>query len=271
MTSSKILISLTILTTFLICVEPYPVFSRALWADYLRTYGYMDSRQDSAEALKMFQEFSGLKITGKLDKETADLMSTPRCGVEDMLTLDRYKLIGSRWQKKDLTYRILSYPTNGLRRSLVDAETRKAFNMWQDVSGLTIRQQSFGSVDIEIRFASGYHGSQCTPLREGVMAHAYGPGSGIGGDAHFNDDKDWSVTPFKGVQVLNTLTHEFGHSLGLSHSRVPDSIMAPAYPGWNPNLRLAYDDIQGIQNLYGKPGYWKEANTTNPIDSETSV
>jgi len=267
MTSSKMLISLTILTTFLLlCVEPFPVFSRPLWADFLRTYGYMNSRQDSSEALKRFQEFSGLKVTGKLDKETEDLMSTPRCGVEDTPTLDRYKLIGTRWQKKDLTYRILSYPTNGLRRSYVDAETRKAFNMWQDVSGLTIRQQSFGPADIEIKFVRGYHGSQCGPLNEGVMAHAYGPGGGIGGDAHFNDGKDWSVTPFKGVQVLNTLTHEFGHSLGLSHSRVPGSIMAPAYPGWDPNLRLAYDDIQGIQSLYGKAGFWKEANTT--IESE---
>ena len=268
MMSSKILITLAILTTFILCVESYPVFSRALWADFLRTYGYMDSKQDSAEALKRFQEFSGLQITGLLDKDTADRMSIPRCGVEDTLTLDRYKLIGSRWQKNDLTYRILSYPTNGLSRSFVDAETRKAFNMWQDVSGLTIRQQSFGSVDIEIRFVRGHHGSQCNPLNEGVMAHAYGPGRGIGGDAHFNDGKDWSVTPFIGVQVLNTLTHEFGHSLGLSHSRVPGSIMAPAYPGWDPNLRLVSDDIQGIQNLYGKPGLWKEANTTSSAEGE---
>ena len=42
-----------------------------------------------------------------------------------------------------------------------------------------------------------------------------------------------------------------GHSLGLSHSDVRDSIMAPFYTGWTPNLKLSKDDIQAIQALYG--------------------
>ena len=47
-------------------------------------------------------------------------------------------------------------------------------------------------------------------------------------------------------------SHELGHSLGLSHSDVKDSMMAPFYRGFEPNLKLNADDIRGIQELYGK-------------------
>jgi hypothetical protein len=51
-----------------------------------------------------------------------------------------------------------------------------------------------------------------------VLAHAFFPGSGRGGDAHFDEDEQWSehrhfsrdVTSLFAVAV-----HEFGHSLGI--------------------------------------------------------
>merc|ERR1711915_557015 len=47
-------------------------------------------------------------------------------------------------------------------------------------------------------------------------------------------------------------THELGHSLGLSHSEVKDSMMSPFYRGYDPFVELHDDDVQGIQALYGK-------------------
>lgn len=41
--------------------------------------------------------------------------------------------------------------------------------------------------------------------------------------------------------------HEFGHSLGLSHSDIKSALMAPFYRGYEPYFRLDDDDIQGIQ------------------------
>merc|ERR1719300_1429858 len=78
------------------------------------------------------------------------------------------------------------------------------------------------------------------------------PGQGpISGDAHFDDDEPWSVTWGLGKHhALNTLVHEFGHSIGLDHS-TPGTIMEPYYRGWDNNLRLTEDDIRGAQSLYG--------------------
>lgn len=56
-----------------------------------------------------------------------------------------------------------------------------------------------------------------------------------------------------GVNFLYAATHEFGHSLGLSHSSIPGSVMYPTYEnGHTEDFRLTEDDIEGIQKLYGK-------------------
>ena len=238
--------------------------------DYLKKYGYIKknpgsqailSPQAFSKALKKFQAFNGLRKTGVLDSKTSKLMNTPRCGMEDKVA---NFVTRGKWQKSHLTYKIFRYPSSSLSRSQVDAETRRAFNMWQEVSGLSFSEKSSGPVDIEIIFARGEHGDgNYFDGRGGVLAHAYFPGQGtISGDAHFDDAELWSITPNVGTQVLNTLTHEFGHSLGLSHSNVPGAIMAPYYKGWDVNLRLSNDDIQGIQSLYGRSG-------SNPVPPVT--
>ena len=47
--------------------------------------------------------------------------------------------------------------------------------------------------------------------------------------------------------------HEFGHSLGLDHSGVSNSVMSPYFNGFRRDFRLTEDDIKGIQSMYGKP------------------
>jgi len=229
--------------------------------DYLKQFGYIPTSEDGTEsivdegalneAVQDFQTFAGLDPTGELNTETIELMKTPRCGKEDKVA--NFELQGSKWPKKFLTYRILSYPTaRGISKSDVHRETRKAFDMWQEVSGLTFKKTKLKTADIKISFVKGSHGDG-NPFngRGGVLAHAFYPR--FGGDAHFDDGEKWSIKPYVGTQILNTLTHEFGHSLGLKHSSVRGAIMAPFYKGWDTNLRLGQDDKKAIQALYGLP------------------
>ena len=69
--------------------------------------------------------------------------------------------------------------------------------------------------------------------------------------------------------VLNQycLFQELGHSLGLSHSDVKSSLMAPFYRGYEANIRLDQDDIEGIRALYGEKEV-KVKSVNNVSDSD---
>jgi predicted Zn-dependent protease len=54
-----------------------------------------------------------------------------------------------------------------------------------------------------------------------------------------------------GVRLFGVAAHEFGHSLGLSHSSFPGSLMFPYYQTISDDFKLPNDDIVGIQQLYG--------------------
>merc|ERR1712119_254333 len=131
---------------------------------------------------------------------------------------------------------------------------------WSDVADLEFERVEAGEAHIDIQFGKGEHGD-ADPFdgRGGTLAHAFFPR--YGGDIHLDDSEQWSANSIRGTNFLQTMTHEIGHSLGLSHSRVSASVMAPFYRGWNSGFKLHLDDIRGIQALYGKP----VATTRPPI------
>ncbi|XP_028129860.1 matrix metalloproteinase-14 isoform X3 [Diabrotica virgifera virgifera] len=231
---------------------------------YLSQFGYLSpTRGNSSQlldertytkAIEEFQAFAGLNVTGELDATTKHTMTLPRCGVKDKVgTADnrakRYALQGSRWKVKDLTYKISKYPSK-LKRADVDSEVQRAFDVWTTYTDLTFTPKS-GQVHIEIRFEYGEHGDG-DPFDGpgGTLAHAYFPV--FGGDAHFDASESWSINSYRGTNLFQVAAHEFGHSLGLSHSDVRQALMAPFYRGYAPNFELDSDDIEGIQALYGQ-------------------
>jgi len=235
-----------------------------------------------SKALKRLQKFGGVNQTGVLDDDTIELIKTPRCGLKDNLDEDnlenleilevgdedieeneeeereayfptrkrkkRFALQGSRWKTKFLTYKVGKYPTKLTKRE-VDSDDSKAFAMWASASGLRFMKSNARNVHIEIRFESYFHGDEDSfDGPGGVVAHAFFPE--FGGDAHFDNGEYWTVNRYTGTSLLQSLTHEFGHSLGLLHSSNKQAMMGPYHRGWNPNLKLHSDDIQAIQKLY---------------------
>ena len=103
-------------------------------------------------AIKKFQKFTGLPVTGKLDKATVALMKAPRCGMPDVNESGRVKRFAtaSRWNRMDLTY----FVEHGadLSRATQDRVFARALRYWSDVSGLSFtRAATARAADIKIR------------------------------------------------------------------------------------------------------------------------
>lgn len=229
---------------------------------YFVKYGYIPEQNmghaASQTVIQRFQKMAGLKQTGILDENTMNMMKFARCGVPDVIQDEnrkkRYVLFSDKWDYTDLTFRIESYSSR-LSRETLDATVAEALNYWAKVSPLTFTKLDSGTPDISIIFSTYDHGDD-SPFDgvSGVLAHAFFPFSAsnpLSGDAHFDEDEPWTVKSYYGQNLLQVATHEFGHSLGLSHSDDDDAIMFAFAKSYDPNLKLGEDDIQGIQALYG--------------------
>uniref|UniRef100_A0AAX7TT86 Matrix metalloproteinase-9 n=1 Tax=Astatotilapia calliptera TaxID=8154 RepID=A0AAX7TT86_ASTCA len=168
--------------------------------NYLKNFGYMNTVERSgfqsmvstAKALKRMQNQLGLEETGVLDKETLDAMKKPRCGVPDVANYQTFA--GDlKWDHKDVTYRILNYSPD-MDSAIIDDAFARAFKVWSDVTPLTFTRLYDGTADIMISFGKKDHGDPY-PFdgKDGLLAHAYPPGEGIQGDAHFDDDEFWTL------------------------------------------------------------------------------
>ncbi|MCK6502487.1 matrixin family metalloprotease [Myxococcota bacterium] len=185
---------------------------------------------------------------------------------------DSYSLQGSKWEYTDLTW-CLSTATSDLDRDTIEATVAEAASKWATVSPLTFTMASTCTgADIEVLFASGDHGDgEPFDGKGGVLAHAWYPETTYSGDAHFDDDEDWtdeerssSASP---RDLLTVALHEFGHSLGLKHSAETSAVMYKSYGGSRRDL--TQDDIDGIQALYGESSGDCTIEVTHPDGGET--
>ncbi|XP_056408616.1 matrix metalloproteinase-17-like [Hyla sarda] len=242
--------------------------------DWLTRYGYLpppdpySAQQQTLdglrEAVKTMQRFAGLRETGILDRDTVAMMDKPRCSLPDIMTFGyqghrrkRYAPSGSVWQKRHLTWRVESFPI------FPSQETTKqviegALLAWSRESNLDFSQSTgAGDADLRVSFVDGSHGDGY-PFDGpgGTLGHAFFPGVGASaGATHMDADEHWTYNEAEGTDLFAVAVHEFGHSLGLSHSSAENSIMKPYYQGPvgdHRRYRLPLDDVQGIQALYGK-------------------
>ncbi|GCB62244.1 collagenase 3-like [Scyliorhinus torazame] len=235
--------------------------------------GLKTSSGDSIRAniLKM-QKFFGLPITGELDSATLVVMKRPRCGVHDALQYNHFP--GNiKWQHTNLTYRITKY-TPDIENRQVDRAIWAAFKVWSDVTPLTFTRALDGEADIMMSFTPRVHGDGY-PFDgpNGFLGHAFPPGRGLGGDVHFDEEETWSMDS-KGYNLFMVAAHEIGHALGMAHSQDVGALMFPQYSYLNiRDFSLPYDDVQGIQALYGssnKPDTKPHPKTPEKCDPSLS-
>lgn len=247
------------------------------------------SHQQVENALKNLQFLANIEVTGVMDQNTRNLITRsvglwvsesnshmyllsscrPRCGVPDIsgtgfrnrrhLRIKRFNIQGERWPSSKVTWS-LRRPSPHLEVEAQRRELAAALKMWSQESSLQFSEltgDQADQADIQVFFFSGPHYDGYPFDGYGtVLAHAFFPGSGRGGDAHFDADEVWTteertVSKYR-ASVFAVAIHEFGHSLGLSHSSVEGSLMYPWYSMEIPaDARLPTDDRVAIQHLYG--------------------
>ncbi|KAM8961366.1 matrix metalloproteinase-25 [Pelodytes ibericus] len=243
--------------------------------DWLTRYGYLSppdpysAQQQTWDSLKKavsnMQKFAGLPVTGELDDQTIRMMKAPRCSLPDIIMLSedprrrrkRYAFSGTVWKKKQLTWRVESFPeslTQDSTRTLIGS----ALQAWGRETQLSFFETP-GPADLRVGFLGGSHGDGY-PFDGpgGTLGHAFFPGVGpSAGETHMDADEQWTYNDAadRGTDLFAVAVHEFGHSLGLSHSSSQESIMKPYYQGTvgdHRTYRLPEDDVDAIQTLYGK-------------------
>ena len=91
-------------------VQLFYYYCNFFFQKFLNEYGYVSfsrsGNHDVSTAIRMFQEYFGLRVSGILDASTVNLMKKPRCGVPDAnegVRMQRYATLG-KWSKKNLNY-----------------------------------------------------------------------------------------------------------------------------------------------------------------------
>lgn len=226
--------------------------------DYLQHYGYIAGAILSAAvspvaaivslaaAVCSFQEMAGLPITGQLDEPTVDKMKQPRCGVLDVQRLVEF----ARWRKNNLKFFVQSFVTQTqVSRDDQIALITLAWKQWEDHADIHLTPVTSAS-GADIVISTGKGRAQGMDGPSGTLAWAYLP-NGSDGQLlmRFDIDETWTKAG-SGIRYLNVACHEFGHLLGLDHSRVSSALMAPFYsaPITKPQ---ANDDVARIAALYG--------------------
>ncbi|XP_035896729.1 matrix metalloproteinase-2 isoform X2 [Anopheles stephensi] len=255
--------------------------------------GNLRTIEELQHAVRSLQSYGGLEPTGTIDEATLELMRKPRCGSPDVSdSLDfqpsndvrlltrvrRYIIQGQKWQNSIVTWSLVNQTMTDLDAGQVRRILHEALDLWSQHANINFREVYSTDADIQVLFARKYHGDGYNFDGRGkILAHAFYPGTGIGGDAHFDADENWLLNEpldAEGTRLFDVAVHEFGHSLGLGHSSQQDAIMFPwhhiSYRGKD---TIPEDDRLGIQSIYGprKKIYGKNPERHTPSTTTTTT
>jgi hypothetical protein len=234
--------------------------------DYLRRFGYFQSLtfnsgeidNETSSALRMFQEWNKLPITGEFDERTKSKMTELRCGLPDM----RYGVAFATVCAWSPVPRTLTYAfDNGTNDIIGQGEfqaVRDAFRTWSVAfpffTFTEVALTANPNIVIDWRDANDPDRSMVGI----IIAHSDFPiGCGVVTNTfpkpiHFDDSEHtWSIgAVVNAIDVESVALHEIGHILGLGHSNVAGAVMVQGI-GTNSTARVLHDDdLRGIRSIY---------------------
>lgn len=188
-----------------------------------------------------------------------------RCELNQNGSYSTQEEITAKWDKPIITYSIKSTTNDFDKLRLALNLSMTSWDIEIPIKLKWVKDRS----DITLEFS---HTDQYFTSSPGVLAYAYFPNSGaLSGKIVFNDNYIWSLdgkpisaieymkrtgkqvsnmdNMFSTYNILHTLIHEIGHSLGLVHSNYKEDVM---YPFYNGIRELSLNDITRINNKYGK-------------------
>jgi hypothetical protein len=237
---------------------------------YLERYGYLSDEERAASedgrltaptsvALRRFQRFARLRVTGTLTMETLKLMRQPRCPVADLEPedlggpgiedSDPFVFSGDTWDVRNLRW-FLQTGTPDIADET--AAIQRAFDSWAAQVPLTFtRVTTATDADFVVSWETGDHGDGSPFDGSGsggfnIFAHAFYPEDGR---IHFDEAETWGHTHGGGTVDLESVAlHEIGHAIGLRHSGLSGAVMYFAINSQRRQLHEA--DIRGIKSRY---------------------
>ncbi len=129
------------------------------------------------------------------------------------------------------------------------SEIARAFDAWEAVANIQFLEVPDNGVPFGSGLAVGNIriGGHNFDGPFGVIAHAYYPTEG---DIHFDTSETWTVGfAGSGIDIFQVAAHEIGHSIGLNHTGVANSLMNPSYSENFSGPQA--DDIAGARFMYG--------------------
>ena len=223
--------------------------------------------------VKIFQKTFGLKTDGIIGPKTIKAMkTTPRCGCPDYRMAAAAGPLSSKWGTNELTYFIES-TVSGLSVSTQKELIAEAFNSWARVADLKFKPVNSKS-QARLVLSTGRGRQHNFDGPGNTLAWAYLPqGGSYNGQLlmRFDLDETWiKNSSDRGILYLNVAAHEFGHMLGLDHSRMQGALMAPYY---SPSIDRPQqnDDVMRIQRLYGKPTVKPEPPNPEPPKPDNKI
>lgn len=229
---------------------------------YFATYGYLEPgngkdpvvKAATTEAIKRYQNFYKLRVTGALDPATLKKMAEPRCAMPDSVIEAATRC---PWGGPQMKYYFEKFS-----RALPEEDCRAAFvaafNTWQQhvpIAFVEVKKRE--DADVVIAWIQQMDGDYV--MAQNCSAHSdWPPGcchvcpSDRKMPIHFNERHCTFVIGQRAEQYdLETVAvHEIGHVLGMKHSDDNRAVMySNVYPGILKRV-LSSDDLAGIKQLY---------------------